>query len=213
MLSLHRPTGGLDDRHRSASLTWPHESAPGSSCSTPSAKRWPSAASTRTRTTKSDPGSARPCAGSTTSTPASPSARSTTRRRRRTTRCSRPGRSGSESAVTGRAYLLNVRSPFAVDAVGYVQLVVAKDRGGTFKRGDIAAEIMLDATTTPYQWTVTAPREGDSYTPKMRRRTAVERVLEVLGESAVPMTAEQVARIVNGPTDASQARRGCRSRR
>lgn len=80
-----------------------------------------------------------------------------------------------------------------------MQLIVAKDRGGLFKRGDIAAELMLDATVTPYQWAVTAPRKGDSYAPKLRRRSAPERVLEVLGESIVGMTAEQIARIVNGP--------------
>lgn len=108
------------------------------------------------------------------------------------------GSKRKRAAVTGRAYLLNVRAPFGIGAVGYVQLVVAKDRGGRFKRGEIAAEIMLDATATPYQWAVTAPRDGDSYTPKLRRRTAVDRVLEVLGESAVAMTAEDVARIANG---------------
>jgi hypothetical protein len=109
------------------------------------------------------------------------------------------GSKRKRAAVTGRAYLLNVRQPFAVGAVGYVQLVVAKDRGGRFRRGDIAAEIMLDATQEPYRWTVTAPRTGDRYRPKVRRRTAVERVLEVLGEAAVPLTTEAVARIANGP--------------
>jgi hypothetical protein len=108
------------------------------------------------------------------------------------------GSKRKRAAVTGRSYLLNVRQPFAVGAVGYVQLVVAKDRGGRFKRGDIAAEIMLDATAEPYRWTVAAPRVGDRYTPKIRRRSAVERVLEVLGEAAVPLTAEAVARIANG---------------
>lgn len=111
------------------------------------------------------------------------------------------GSKRKRSAPTGRAYLLNVRAPFAVGAVGFVQLVVAKDRGGLFKRGDIAAEIMLDATVTPYDWAVRAPREGDSYAPKVRRRNATERVLEVLGEAGVPMTAEQCARIVNGPAN------------
>jgi hypothetical protein len=109
------------------------------------------------------------------------------------------GSKRKRAAVTGRAYLLNVRSPFGIGAVGYVQLVVAKDRGGRFKRGDIAAEIMLDATTEPYTWTVTAPHTGDSYSPKVPPPTAVERVLEVLGEAAVPLTAEAVARVANGP--------------
>jgi AAA domain len=109
------------------------------------------------------------------------------------------GSKRKRAAVTGRMFLLNVRSPFAIDTVGYVQLVVAKDRGGRFKRADIAAEIMLDATDNPYRWTVTAPRDGDSYSPKIRRRTAADRVLEVLGEASVPMTAEQCARIANAP--------------
>lgn len=123
------------------------------------------------------------------------------------------GSKRKRAAPTGRSYLLNVRQSFAVGAVGYVQLVVAKDREGRFRRGDIAAEIMLDASTTPYRWTVTAPREGDSYSPRVRRRTAVERVLEVLGESAVAMTAEDVARIANGPdrTQPGEARLALRT--
>lgn len=109
------------------------------------------------------------------------------------------GSKRKRAAPTGRMYLLNVRQPFAIGQVGYVQLVVAKDRGGTFKRGAIAAEITLDATTTPYTFTVTAPREGDTYAPKVSRRNAADRVLEVLGEAHVALTAEQIARIANGP--------------
>jgi hypothetical protein len=109
------------------------------------------------------------------------------------------GSKRKRAAVTGRAYLLHVRQPFGVSVVGHVQLVVAKDRNGRFKRGDIAAEITLDATSEPYTWTVRAPRDGDSYNPKVRRRTAAERVQEVLGEAAVPLTAEEITRIANGP--------------
>jgi hypothetical protein len=109
------------------------------------------------------------------------------------------GSKRKRAAVTGRSFLLNVRQPFAVATVGYVQLVVAKDRGGTFRRGAIAAEIKLDATVEPYKFTIAAGRDGDSYTAKSRKRNAEERIREVLGESAVPMTAEQVCRIANGP--------------
>jgi hypothetical protein len=109
------------------------------------------------------------------------------------------GSKRKRAAATGRAFMLNVRQPFSVGAVGYVQLVVAKDRSGRFKRGDIAAEVMLDATEEPYRWTVKAPRTGDSYSPKVRRRAAAERVLEVLGETVVDLTAEAIARIANGP--------------
>jgi hypothetical protein len=109
------------------------------------------------------------------------------------------GSKRKRAAVTGRAYLLNVRKPFGIDAIGYVQLVVAKDRGGTFTRGSIAGEIMLDATVTPYRHTVTAGRDGDNYAPKVARRNASERVREVLGESLVPLTAEQITRMANGP--------------
>ncbi len=108
------------------------------------------------------------------------------------------GSKRKRAAVSGRAYLLNVRQPFGIGVLGYVQLVVAKDRGGTFKRGDIAAEIKLDATATPYEVTVSGPRGGDNYSVRARRN-AVERVREVLGDALVPITAEEIARIANGP--------------
>ena len=108
------------------------------------------------------------------------------------------GSKRKRAAVTGRCFLLNVRQPFGREQVGYVQLIVAKDRGGTFRRGDIAAEIMLDATVTPYRVAVTAPRTGDSYTAKVKKRNADERVREVLSDSAVALTAAHVARIANG---------------
>lgn len=108
------------------------------------------------------------------------------------------GSKRKRSAPTGRAYLLNVRQPLAKDAVGWVQLIVAKDRHGDFKRGAVAAEIKLDATVRPYEWEIRAPADGAEYNPGQAKRNAAERVREVLGESAVGLTAEQVTRIANG---------------
>jgi hypothetical protein len=110
------------------------------------------------------------------------------------------GSKRKRAAPTGRMFLLNVGSSgFAKGAIGYVQLVVAKDRGGSFQRGAIAADVMLDATTTPYQWRVSAPRDGDTYAPKVRRRNAADRVLEVVLGASVGLNAGEVLRIVNGP--------------
>lgn len=100
---------------------------------------------------------------------------------------------------TGRMFLLTVGKSFGKGVVGYVRLVVAKDRGGLFARGAIAADIMLDATEVPYRWSIRAPREGDTYEPKAKRRNAEERVAEVLGGATVPLTTGQVHRMVNEP--------------
>ncbi len=114
------------------------------------------------------------------------------------------GSKRKRAAPTGRSYLLNVGGQgFGIGVVGYVQFVVAKDRGGTFQRGAIAADIMLDATTLPYRWNITAPRDGDTYAPKVKRRNAAERVTDVLAGSKVGLGLEEVYRIVN---DASHRR-------
>lgn len=108
------------------------------------------------------------------------------------------GSKRKRAAPTGRMYLLNVGSNgFGRGVVGYVQLVVAKDRGGDFQRGAIAAEIRLDATDVPYAWTIGAPRDGDSYATKTKRRNSDDRVLAALTGSSVPLTVSEVFRIVN----------------
>lgn len=107
------------------------------------------------------------------------------------------GSKRKRAAISGRSYLLNVRTPFAQGKVGYVQLVVAKDRQGVFQRGEIAAEVKLDARTEPYQWDITAGREGDRFEPKKARRNSQERVRDVLRGSAVPLTAGEVHRMAN----------------
>ncbi len=66
------------------------------------------------------------------------------------------------------------------------------------KRGAIAADIRLDATTTPYTWTIDAPRDGDTYSPKVKRRNSEERVSEVLGAASVGLNTGDVLRLVNG---------------
>lgn len=110
------------------------------------------------------------------------------------------GSKRKRAVVTGRSYLLNVSKSLGIGMVGYVQLVVAKDRGGTFARGDIAAEIMLDATVSPYEWSITPARDGNTtFQPKVKRRNAQDRVLEVLARSTVPLTTAEVHRIANAP--------------
>ena len=109
------------------------------------------------------------------------------------------GSKRKRATVTGRAYMLNLRTPFAIGQVGHVQLVVAKDRGGVFKRGDIAAEVTLDATSEPYEWRVEPPHESDSYDAGRPRRTAADRVLVVLSGATAAMTAHDVWRIANEP--------------
>jgi hypothetical protein len=109
------------------------------------------------------------------------------------------GSKRKRAIVTGRSYLLNARSPFAIGQIGYVQLICAKDRTGMFKRGAVAAEIKLDATDQPYRFEVRAGRDGDTAIAHIGRRNALERVREVLGEAAVDLTGEEITRIANGP--------------
>ena len=71
------------------------------------------------------------------------------------------GSKRKRAMVTGRSYLLKPLAPFAAGEVGWVALVVSKDRTGRFKRGDMAAIVTLNAFQEPYVWTVTAPTKAD----------------------------------------------------
>ena len=109
------------------------------------------------------------------------------------------GTKRKRAAVTGRMFLMNVRQAFAIGQVGRVQLVVAKDRTGRFRRGEIAAEIIMDATSVPYVVTIDAPAAGTEMSAG-KRRPATERVLAVLLDTEKSLTASEVHRIAN--TDA-----------
>jgi hypothetical protein len=109
------------------------------------------------------------------------------------------GTKRKRAMVTGRMFMMNVRQAFAVGQIGRVQLVAAKDRTGVFRRGEIAAEIVLDATEIPYVFSVETPAAG-SEMASGKRRPATERVLAVLLDTEKALTASEVHRIVN--TDA-----------
>ena len=124
------------------------------------------------------------------------------------------GSKRKRSAPTGRAFLLNVRSPFAIGQSGTSNSIVAKDRGGIFKRGAIAAEIKLDATTTPYTVAVTARREGDSYATKATRRNANRPCPRGARRSQpYPSPPNKSPASSTATTDASQPNRCCPPRR
>lgn len=107
------------------------------------------------------------------------------------------GTKRKRAIVTGLMVMLSVGDPFAVDRVGRVQLICAKDRSGRFRRGEIVAEITIDATATPYAYTVDPPPEGGEMSRAGRKRTAEERLLQVLEDSSVPLTATEAQRLAN----------------
>lgn len=79
------------------------------------------------------------------------------------------GTKRKRAMVTGLMVAVNVRQPFARDQVGRVQLVCSKDRTGRFRRGEIVAEIVFDATTDPYDVTVYPPKAGQEMTTGKKR--------------------------------------------
>lgn len=102
--------------------------------------------------------------------------------------------------VTGLMVGVSVRAPFGKNTVGRVQLIASKDRTGRFRRGEIAAEITLDAEQEPYSFIVAPPPEGAQLATG-KKRTAQERVLEVVSETDKALTADEVARICNSTTN------------
>ena len=110
------------------------------------------------------------------------------------------GTKRKRAMVTGTMFMLNVRESFGVDVVGHVQLVTAKDRSGRFRRGEIAAEITMDAREYPYMLEVRPPPAGGSMIGAGGKRKATERVLQVLDASSVAITSEEAHRLSNDPS-------------
>ena len=80
------------------------------------------------------------------------------------------------------------------------RLICSKDRTGRFRRGEIVAEIVLDATSEPYVVDVYPPKAGQEMTTG-KKRNATERILEVLDNTSEALMATEVQRIANSDTN------------
>lgn len=65
------------------------------------------------------------------------------------------------AAVTGVSYLVETLLELGRGRAGKAKLVAAKDRLGHYPRGQVVAEVSIDATTSPYTTAITAPASGD----------------------------------------------------
>jgi hypothetical protein len=110
------------------------------------------------------------------------------------------GTKRKRAMVTGLMVSVNVRQALAKNCVGRVQLVCSKDRTGRFRRGEVIAEVVIDATVQPYAISIEAPVAGQEMSTA-KRRNATDRVLEVLNNTAKALTATEVHRIVNSDTN------------
>ena len=110
------------------------------------------------------------------------------------------GTKRKRAMVTGLMVSVNVREPFGQDVAGRVQLICSKDRTGRFRRGEIVAEIVLDATAVPYDVTIYPPKAGQEMAAA-KKRNATDRVLEVLSNTDQSLTAEEIRRIANSDTN------------
>jgi hypothetical protein len=109
------------------------------------------------------------------------------------------GTKRKRSMLTGLMLMVNVRQAFAIGRVGRVQLIASKDRSGRFRRGEIVAEVVMDATADAYGFTIEPPPTGAEMATVGKKRTADERVMQALDLSGVALSAEQIVRQVNHP--------------
>lgn len=78
------------------------------------------------------------------------------------------GSQRKRAAITGAVFLVEATAEFGIARCGRSKLTTAKDRCGTHVRGARAADFVLDATTTPYDVTLSAPvntTEGGTFRP------------------------------------------------
>jgi hypothetical protein len=107
------------------------------------------------------------------------------------------GSKRKRAMLTGTMVSLNVRQPFGIGRAGRVQLICAKDRTGRFVRGEIVAEVSIDATTTPYLWEISAPPNGATMAQVGTRRKADDRVMQALELAGDECDSHSIHRAVN----------------
>lgn len=89
------------------------------------------------------------------------------------------------AAINGVAYLVEMVREMGRDRSGMSKLTSAKDRGGHYPRGQVVAEITIDATTQPYTWALTPPIDTKTG-PLGDEPPYVRRVLEALEHTLPP---------------------------
>ena len=95
------------------------------------------------------------------------------------------------AAINGAAYLVEMVREMGRGRSGMTKLTCAKDRGGHYARGQVVAELTIDATTSPYIWTLTPPVDTQ-HGPLADEPPYVRRTLSALEALAPPVKVREV---------------------
>ncbi len=112
------------------------------------------------------------------------------------------GSQRKRAAIGGAQYITAQVRPFSREQAGMVKLTCGKDRAGTYRRGQVVAEITVtpDPETGAIGLEVTAPEAGDG--ANFRPTFLMERVSRHIEEAGEPLTRNAVRDEVSGSTTA-----------
>jgi hypothetical protein len=107
------------------------------------------------------------------------------------------GSKRKRAAITGASYLLEVVRPLTRDQGGRVRLVCAKDRHGTYRRGDVAATIDIavypDGGVSAKVWPPLAVDDSAD----ARRRTIATAAVNAAKNAARPLTQRELETLMS----------------
>src|SRR5690606_18873801 len=99
------------------------------------------------------------------------------------------------AAINGAAYLVEMVREMGRGRSGMTKLTCAKDRGGHYARGQVVAELTIDATTSPYIWTLTPPVDTQ-HGPLADEPPYVRRTLAALEIALPPAKVREIGDIL-----------------
>jgi hypothetical protein len=118
------------------------------------------------------------------------------------------GSKRKRAAITGASYLLDASRPLTRDNGGRIRLTCAKDRHGTYKRGELAATIDLavdpDGGVSVAVW---APIEGGDK-PETRLLSIARAAVRAVKDAGEPLTQRRLLARMNVKASATMLRAG-----
>lgn len=114
------------------------------------------------------------------------------------------GSKRKRAGIGGASYLVEATTPLVAGHGGRLKLVCAKDRHGTYRRGEHVANIVYRATTTGGMTaTVYAAASGDDADPDAVKRTrARQAVVATMSRSRQPLTRNEIVERTTGASNA-----------
>lgn len=110
------------------------------------------------------------------------------------------GSQRKRAAIDGAAYAVDAVVAFSADKTGKVTLTCAKDRNGTYSKGQVVAEINIDPNSVG-MLTIDPPKGRDNTGRVTRPTVLMERISRYLEEQSGAVSKREIERMVAGKAE------------